>query len=178
MRTGSARKPSLITLAAASALVAAGAAAQETSLPEGYIRPPPVASGQAPGMSLEERTGEARVYHVRFGEGDEIMSGLTELVRTRGVTSAYITGLGGLSGARLGFGDPSIGELVFREITVDEKSELVSLVGNVTLRDGEPSVHLHAVLALEDGSTRGGHLFEAHVAPVAEVSLVATAAGE
>jgi predicted DNA-binding protein with PD1-like motif len=35
-------------------------------------------------------------------------------------------------------------------------------------------VHLHAIVALKDGSTKAGHVFELRVAPVAEISLVAT----
>jgi predicted DNA-binding protein with PD1-like motif len=51
------------------------------------------------------------------------------------------------------------------------------LVGHIQSRDGVPSVHLHAVVALEDGSTKAGHVFEARVAPIAEISVVATSIG-
>ena len=64
--------------------------------------------------------------------------------------------------------------MVFKLIPIDEKTELVSLDGTVSLRNGEPSVHLHAVLALSDGTTRGGHVLELHVSPVAEVTILAT----
>ena len=37
--------------------------------------------------------------------------------------------------------------------------------------------HLHAVVALKDGSTKAGHVFEARVAPLAEISVVATSIG-
>jgi predicted DNA-binding protein with PD1-like motif len=112
---------------------------------------------------------------VAFTTGDEILSGLTDLVREHDITSGYITGLGGLSGALLGFGDPALN--AFRRIPVDVKSELVSLVGHIQSRDGVASVHLHAVVALEDGSTKAGHVFEARVAPIAEISVVATSIG-
>ena len=36
---------------------------------------------------------------------------------------------------------------------------------------GEAGVHVHAVLGLPDGSTRGGHLIEARVWPTLEVVL-------
>ncbi|TMJ50612.1 MAG: DNA-binding protein, partial [Alphaproteobacteria bacterium] len=38
--------------------------------------------------------------------------------------------------------------------------------------DGKPSLHVHAVLGLSDGSTRGGHLLEGHVYPTLEVTLI------
>ena len=157
----------------AGTLSLASACAQD-DLPKGYVHDPSVAPGLAPNMAVEESATVARTWQIRFSSGDEILSGLTDLARAEGITSAQITGLGGLSKALLAFGDPSIGSMVFKLIPIDVKTELVSLDGTVSLRDGEPSVHLHAVLALADGTTRGGHVLELHVEPVAEVTILAT----
>jgi predicted DNA-binding protein with PD1-like motif len=147
-------------------------AAAPAPLPDGYMRAPPVPEGRAPQMRVTETQGMAHVFDAIFSPGDEVLSGLTDLARKHGVTSGYVTGLGGLSGALLGFGDPDMG--AFAKIAVDEKCELVSLVGHIQMRDGAPYVHLHAIVALKDGSTKAGHVFELRVAPVAEISLVAT----
>jgi predicted DNA-binding protein with PD1-like motif len=37
--------------------------------------------------------------------------------------------------------------------------------------DGKPSLHVHIVLGLADGSTRGGHLLAGTVRPTLEVIL-------
>jgi uncharacterized protein len=164
--------------AAAATAMAAFAAAQAPAsapLPDGYMRAPAVAKGLAPKMRVTETTATAHVFDVAFTTGDEILSGLTDLAIEHNITSGYITGLGGLSTALLGFGDPPIN--AFRRIAVDEKSELVSLTGHIQTREGVPTVHLHAVLALKDGSTKAGHVFEAHVTPLAEISVVATSIG-
>jgi predicted DNA-binding protein with PD1-like motif len=144
-------------------------------LPPGYAKDPPVAAGLAPNMSVQAASTVARTYQVRFSTGDEILSGLTDLALREGIAAAQITGLGGLSSALLAFGDPSIGERVFKLLPFDDKSELVSLDGTVSLRDGVPSVHLHAVIVFADGTTRGGHVLELNVAPVAEATIIATA---
>jgi len=149
-----------------------GAGAQE--LPPGYVRDPPVSAGLAPNMSVAEATSVAKAYQVRFASGDEILSGLTDLAVREGIAAAQVTGLGGLSSALLAFGDPSVGERVFKLLPFDDKSELVSLDGTVSLRDGKPSVHLHAVIMFSDGSTRGGHVLELNVAPVAEATILVT----
>ena len=167
-RRGGTRLAAALTLSG----LAAGAMAQE--LPDGYVRNPAVKPGLAPSMVVEEEPTVAHTYQIRFSAGDEILSGLTDLAKREGITSAQITGLGGLSTALLAFGDPSIGSFVFKLIPVDEKSELVSLDGTISLRDGEPNVHIHAVVALSDGSTLGGHVLELHVDPVAEVTILAT----
>jgi len=168
---------SFFAAAAATALAgfAAAQAPASAPLPDGYMRAPGVAKGLAPKMRVTETTTTAHVFDVAFTTGDEILSGLTDLAIKHNITSGYITGLGGLSTALLGFGDPPIN--AFRRIAVDEKSELVSLTGHIQTREGVPTVHLHAVLALKDGSTKAGHVFEARVAPLAEISVVATSIG-
>jgi predicted DNA-binding protein with PD1-like motif len=40
-----------------------------------------------------------------------------------------------------------------------------------------PQPHVHAVLGLPDGTTRGGHLLEGHVWPILEVIIRETHAG-
>jgi predicted DNA-binding protein with PD1-like motif len=58
-----------------------------------------------------------------------------------------------------------------RSVSLDEQVELLSLIGDITLKDGEPQVHAHAVIGKRDGTAHGGHLLEAHVRPTCEVVL-------
>jgi uncharacterized protein len=140
-------------------------------LPPGYMRPATLATGVAPKMKGELLSTEAsRTYRLTFGQGDEILAGLSEFANTNHIESGYFTGVGGLLAATLGWGDPTNG--AFKVINVDQKCELVSLIGNITLRNGKPFVHAHMVVSLSDGSTRGGHLLDAHVSPFVEVYIV------
>ena len=52
---------------------------------------------------------------------------------------------------------------------IDEQVEVVSLVGNVAIDDGEPALHVHIVVAKKDGTAYGGHLLDAQVWPTLEV---------
>jgi predicted DNA-binding protein with PD1-like motif len=165
----------VVAVAVAGTVYAQTRAAADAPLPAGYMRAPAVRAGLAPQMRATETTTPAHVFDVAFTTGDEILSGLTDLAIKNKITSGYITGLGGLSGALLGFGDPAIN--AFARIPVDEKCELVALTGHIQTRDGIPTVHLHAIVALKDGSTKAGHVFEAKVAPIAEISVVATSIG-
>ena len=163
--------------AALAALAAVSASAQPAPppLPDGYMRAPAVPPGLAPKMQVHETTAAVHVFQANFGAGDEIVSGLTDLMLKHNIKSGYVTGLGGLSGALLAFGDPKVN--AFKKIPITDKCELVSLVGDIAERDGKPYVHLHAVVAFADGSTKAGHVMEAHVAPIAEISVVATSIG-
>lgn len=144
---------------------------QQRPLPLGYARAAVPAPGAAPKMKgqLLSTTG-ARTFRVTLGQGDEVLSGLTEFAEQNHIESGYITGIGGLLTANLGWGDPANGG--FKVTAVDQKCELVSLIGNVILRNGKPYVHAHAIVSLSDGSTRGGHLLDAHVSPFAEIFIV------
>ena len=44
--------------------------------------------------------------------------------------------------------------------------------------DGKPSLHLHAVLGLRDGTTRGGHFLKGIVRPTLEVADIVRSHGE
>ena len=124
-------------------------------------------------MTVTERTETAHVFEVRFSAGDEIVSGLNELVAKHHITSGHITGIGGLApGALLGWGDPDVGG--FRKIEIKDKTEIVSLIGEISMRNGEPFVHVHMIVGSADGSTKAGHLLEAHISPLGEITVVAT----
>jgi hypothetical protein len=165
-----------IVLAAAAPLQAQQREAPNRSapLPPGYIRLPiPVQPQRAPKMRVVELpTVHSKTYRVTLGAGDEIVSGLTDFAEQHHIVSAHITGIGGLLTAKLGWTDPKFRAL--KEIDVTRKCELVSLVGNISLARGHPYVHLHAVVSFFDGSTQGGHVIEARVAPIAEIYVVTT----
>ncbi|MEZ6113018.1 MAG: DUF296 domain-containing protein [Pirellulaceae bacterium] len=57
------------------------------------------------------------------------------------------------------------------QIAMKQQVEVLSLVGNVALHEGEPKLHAHVVVGLRDGHTRGGHLLQAHVRPTLEVVI-------
>ena len=53
----------------------------------------------------------------------------------------------------------------------DEDYELISMNGNITLRNGVPYVHVHAAIGNSQFQVFGGHLFEAKVAVTVEVFI-------
>lgn len=109
-------------------------------------------------------------YAVVLETGDEAMQLLGEFVRTQEVDAASITGIGAFSRAVLGYFDWQAKK--YRRIPVEEQVEVVSLIGDVAVADGVPTLHVHAVLGKADGSVVGGHLLEGHVRPTLEVILI------
>ncbi len=81
---------------------------------------------------------------------------LTGFAKENNISAAVFTALGALKNARLGFYDQK--KHVYGELVFSGPIELVSCVGNISLKDGEPFVHAHAVLSDDEGNVRGGHL--------------------
>ena len=149
--------------------------AAPTPLPDGYMRAPSVAAGLAEDARDGNHSGGARIRRQLQPPATRSCRASRISFSKHNITSGYVTGLGGLSGALLVWGDPEVG--AFEVIPVDEKCELISLLGHIAVRDGKPYVHLHAVVGFRDGSTKAGHVMEARVAPLAEISVVATSIG-
>ena len=86
--------------------------------------------------------------------GDEAVSALAQFARAEDLEAAQITAVGAFERAVVGWFDRAARK--YRHIPVDEQCEVLSLIGDVAVgRDG-PVVHVHVVLGLADGTTRGG----------------------
>ncbi len=118
---------------------------------------------------IHESAGE-RTFVLVFATDDPVKSLLDEFATEHRIGAARFTGIGALSAATLGYFDWDTKQYV--EIPVSEQVEVLSLIGDIALKDGKPSVHGHMVVGHMDGSTRGGHLLEAHVRPTLELILI------
>lgn len=118
---------------------------------------------------------DARTYVLVLDSGDEAFSAITAFAAQNDLNGASVTAIGAFSRAKLGWFDFATKQ--YQPIVVDEQCEGLSLIGDIASGDdGRPSLHLHAVVGLHDGSTRGGHLLEAVAHPTLEVTIVETAA--
>ena len=106
--------------------------------------------------------------------GDEAVSALTQFARAERLEAAQITAVGAFEHAIVGWFDREARD--YRRIPVDEQCELLSLIGDVAEGQDGLIVHMHAVLGLSDGTTRGGHLLEGRVFPTLEAIVTETPA--
>ena len=108
----------------------------------------------------------------RFLDGvvPEELVDLLQFTKLQKVSAASFEAVGALSSVRLGwFGWES--KRFEPSVTLDEQVELLLLIGDVALKDGEPVVHAHAVIANKNGTAHGGHLLNASVRTNCEVFL-------
>ncbi|NLP06496.1 DUF296 domain-containing protein [Candidatus Fermentibacteria bacterium] len=103
---------------------------------------------------------------LRFDRGELFPRALEEWCAERGVRGGVVVcGIGMLERTDLGVFDGS----TYSHRVFDEPAEVLSLQGNLSMRDGAPFAHVHALLGLHDFSAVGGHLFGGTVAVTLEV---------
>ena len=106
--------------------------------------------------------------------GDETMDCLRRFAAEEGIDAASFKAIGAFATATLAFFDWETKE--YLPIPVEEQVEVASLTGDIALGpDGEPAVHVHAVLGRRDGSAVAGHLQRGIVRPTLEIVLTENA---
>jgi hypothetical protein len=115
-----------------------------------------------------------KTYAVIFETGDEIASGLSRFASDQKLAGSSFKAIGALSSVKLAWLDWKTRKYQ-PSVVLDEQVELVSLIGDIALKDGKPQVHAHVVIAKSDGTAHGGHLQEARVRPTCEVILTESA---
>lgn len=113
---------------------------------------------------------KAKVHVVILDPGEEAFAALSRFANDSGISAASLTAIGAFERATVGWFD--VDSKSYRRIEVEEQCEVLSAIGDVAVGDdGKPSLHVHIVLGLADGSTRGGHLLAGTVRPTLEVVL-------
>jgi predicted DNA-binding protein with PD1-like motif len=111
---------------------------------------------------------ETRVVILETGE--EAFAALTKFANDVQIAAASLTAIGAFERATVGWFD--FEKKTYKKIAVDEQCEVLSAIGDIAVGDdGKASLHVHVVLGLSDGTTRGGHLLEGKVRPTLEVVL-------
>jgi len=117
---------------------------------------------------MEYRVFEDTVL-VRLDKGDEIVKSLIEVATKEKLTLASVSGIGATDDFEVGVFDTERSD--YEHFRFGGNHEIVALVGNLTVKDGAPYIHLHITCAGDGGKIVGGHLFEAKISLTAEIFL-------
>lgn len=96
------------------------------------------------------------IHLIRLDRGEDIVDGITAYATEQRIQAAWFSHLGAVSAAALRYYDQVASE--YRDFRIDEHLEVLSGVGNITLRDGAPFIHTHAAFGDAAGRAWGGHL--------------------
>ena len=106
---------------------------------------------------LHREFNTGRQFAGRFNHAKDLLASLTAFADEHNINMAVFSAIGAVFSATLGYYDQSTKDYVtYRENT---PLEIISCTGNISLKEGMPFVHAHAVLSDGKGRTTGGHLF-------------------
>ncbi len=117
---------------------------------------------------MEYRNFENTIL-LRLDRGEEIVSSIQSVCKAEGIMLGSIMGLGAVDRAVVGL--YKVAEQQYYPNTLTGEMEIAGLTGNITQKDGEVYIHIHASFADETGTIQGGHLKEAVVSATSELVI-------
>lgn len=106
---------------------------------------------------------------IKLSRGEDVLATLSTYFATAGIQNASFTGIGAVNELRCGYYDLEKREYFFKDY--EGMYEVVSLSGNVILKDAKPFIHLHAVFTDEQNHAFGGHVDAMRVGVTLEIVL-------
>ena len=103
---------------------------------------------------IQANVGPTHVLKPEYGT--DLLNELQAFVREEGINLAWFSGLGAVARATLRYYDQT--GKSWSDIELEKQLEVVSMLGNVSLLNGEPIVHAHVTLSDEKGQCFAGHL--------------------
>jgi len=111
----------------------------------------------------------SEVLVVKLEKGEDLLEALSSIVKKENIKAGFFTGIGALNKVKMGI----FVEGKYKEINMEGELEIVSLLGNVSLKEGKPFVHAHIIVSRRDGAAFGGHLLPGSIISVTcEIFLV------
>jgi predicted DNA-binding protein with PD1-like motif len=102
------------------------------------------------------RFAAGTIHLLRLSTGSDLYDSITAYGREHSIEVAWVNFLGAVRRASLRYYDQDAKE--YRDYVLARHLEVVSGVGNLSLLDGDPFLHIHAALSDEDGAGFGGHV--------------------
>ncbi len=94
-------------------------------------------------------------------KGEMLLETLTERCARAGVGLGRIEAIGAVSRLVTAYYDQEA--FRYETHTVEDRLEILSCIGNISLKEGKPLVHAHITAADRNGRSMGGHLGEGTV---------------
>ncbi len=102
-------------------------------------------------------------------KGEEIFESLYEIIKKLDIKFGWINGIGAASNIILGAYPSSTKEYIKKKFKGE--FELASIMGNITTKEDNPFIHIHATISDEECNAFAGHLFTATVSVTCEIIL-------
>ena len=112
-------------------------------------------------MYKYKKVNKSDRYIVSLDNHVELMEALTAFCKHVGIITGQVTGIGAISEATFRLYDPATKQYVDK--TFAEQMEITNITGNISHKDKEVYLHVHATCSRADYSCVGGHLLSARI---------------
>ncbi len=120
-------------------------------------------------MPMSKKYCVDKIHLLSIPRGEEIISYITRYVEENNIRTAIVTAIGSLYDVKIGY--YSVEKDKYLEIKLNGYYELLSAIGNISLKYDKPFLHLHVTLGDHEGRVYGGHLLHGKVF-VAETKII------
>ncbi len=103
-----------------------------------------------------QHTHTDTTYILKIEKGEEFISTLGAFCAQEGIRTAHFSGIGAAKDISCGY--YALDEKRYYFTHYPELVEVVSLTGNVALKEGKPFVHVHGIFTGTDNQAFGGHI--------------------
>jgi len=93
---------------------------------------------------------------VRLDRGDEVVSSLLKIIKDENLKGGFISAIGAADIVEVGLYE--VEKQRYQSKRFEGDFEIISCLGNVSRKDGEPYLHLHMSFGDKDFNVHGGHL--------------------
>jgi len=101
---------------------------------------------------LESKLG--RIVFAQLAEDEDLLETITLAAEKSHITAGFFILIGTLKNANLGFYHKG----KYKTIKIPSPLEIVSCMGNISVKENKPFVHAHVSVSNEKGEVMGGHL--------------------
>jgi len=112
----------------------------------------------------------AKIYSLKAGA--RIPDDILAIVKREKVVTARVEAIGGVEELCLAYFNRDTRR--YEEHDFKEFLEVTGILGNITLKDGKPFLHIHGTFGRKDLSALAGHVMTAKVFPLLEVVITST----
>ncbi|MBI5228807.1 DNA-binding protein [Candidatus Micrarchaeota archaeon] len=119
---------------------------------------------------LQSKLG--KVVFARLSEDEDLLETITHAAEKSHITAGFFILVGTLKKANLGFYRKG----KYETIKIDGPVEIVSCMGNISLKEDKPFAHAHISVSNEKGEVTGGHVMSGcTIAATGELVLIEAA---
>lgn len=101
--------------------------------------------------------------------GSDLIPTLEQFSIAEKIQTAIFSIIGAVSCVTLGYYDQK--QQVYVTTRKEESLQIAHSTGNISLKDGKPEIHMHAILSSQDGRVYAGHIFSETIIFAGEIYI-------